>query len=164
MMRRVDAREEHILATQSNIANTYDALGRFEEALSMRQDTYSGWLKLKGGAHEQTLREATSCATTLSKLERYAEAKALLCKTMPVARRILGEGNEVTLKMRLLYARALFSDPGATLDDLREAARTLEDMAPTARRVLGGAHPLTGNIERSLQNARAGGGWRNTHH
>ena len=121
----------------------------------MRQDTYSGWLKLKGGAHEQTLREATSCATTLSKLERYAEAKALLCKTMPVARRILGEGNEVTLKMRLLYARALFSDPGATLDDLREAARTLEDMAPTARRVLGGAHPLTMDIETCLRSARA---------
>ena len=32
---------------------------------------------------------------------------------------------------------------------------TLEDLAPTARRVLGGAHPDTGKIERNLQSARA---------
>ena len=137
------------------ISHTYDALGRFEEALSMRQDTYSGWLKLKGGAHEQTLREATSCATTLSKLERYAEAKALLCKTMPVARRILGEGNEVTLKISLVYAHALYKADGATLDDLREAVSTLEDAARIARRVLGSAHPDTAEIEASLRAARA---------
>ena len=30
----------------------------------------------------------------------------------------------------------------------------LEDTAPTARRVLGGAHPLTANIERYLRLAR----------
>ena len=50
---------------------------------------------------------------------------------------------------------ALYSDAAATLDDLREAATTLEDTARLARRVFGGAHPLTGRIERSLHNARA---------
>ena len=50
---------------------------------------------------------------------------------------------------------ALFKDPGATLDDLREAVRTLEDVARTARRVLGGAHPLTIGIEEELRDARA---------
>ena len=49
----------------------------------------------------------------------------------------------------------LYEDPSATLDDLREAATTLEELASTARRVLGGAHPLTTGIEGSLQNARA---------
>ena len=44
---------------------------------------------------------------------------------------------------------------GATLDDVREAVTTLEDAERTARRVLGGAHPLTMVIERALQNARA---------
>ena len=39
----------------------------------------------------------------------------------------------------------------ATLDDLREAVATLEDTARTARRVLGGAHPLTGNIGEYLR-------------
>ena len=50
---------------------------------------------------------------------------------------------------------ALFKDPGATLDDLREAVRTLEDVARTARRVLGGAHPLTKMIENALRESRA---------
>ena len=54
-----------------------------------------------------------------------------------------------------MYAGALYEDPGATLDDLRESVTTLEDTAPIARRVLGGAHPLTKVIERILGNARA---------
>ena len=50
---------------------------------------------------------------------------------------------------------ALYDDEDASLDDVREAVTTLEDVAPTARRVLGGAHPTTEWIERSLQEARA---------
>ena len=42
-------------------------------------------------------------------------------------------------------------DTGATLDDVREAVTTLEELDPIARRVLGGAHPVARNIERSLQ-------------
>ena len=38
-------------------------------------------------------------------------------------------------------------DPAATLDDLREAVATLEDLERTARRVLGSAHPMTRAIE-----------------
>ena len=56
--------------------------------------------------------------------------------------------------MRSIYATALRRDPNATLDDLREAVTTLEDAEPTARRVLGGAHPLTTGIGRCLRNAR----------
>ena len=56
--------------------------------------------------------------------------------------------------MRSIYASALYNDPGATLDDLREAVMTLEDTARIARRVLGGAHPLTAGIDASLPAAR----------
>ena len=48
-----------------------------------------------------------------------------------------------------------YKDPGATLDDLREAVETLEELAPYARRVLGGAHPLAGALEQHLRDARA---------
>ena len=51
---------------------------------------------------------------------------------------------------------------GATLDDLRESVATLEDLTPTARRVLGGAHPVTTGIEKDLRNARAALGARET--
>ena len=57
--------------------------------------------------------------------------------------------------MRRVYAAALYMDDDATLDDLREAVTTLEDAEPTARRVLGGAHPLTTQIEVHLRFARA---------
>jgi hypothetical protein len=46
-------------------------------------------------------------------------------------------------------------DPGATLDDLREAVTTLEDTERSARRVMGGAHPTAMGIERTLKEARA---------
>ena len=57
--------------------------------------------------------------------------------------------------MRWCYARVLYHDPGATLDDLREAVDTLEEIERTARRVLGGAHSLTVDIEGDLRDARA---------
>ena len=56
---------------------------------------------------------------------------------------------------RTIYAAALFDDTGATLDDLREAVTTLEDAERIARRVLGGAHPITGGIERALGKSRS---------
>ena len=74
---------------------------------------------------------------------------------MPVARRVLGEGHQTTLKMRKVYAKTLYFDEGSTLDDLREAVTTLEDTERIARRVFGGAHPLTEGFEHYLREARA---------
>ena len=59
------------------------------------------------------------------------------------------------LKMKRVLAVTLYSDDGATLDDLREAVTTLEDVARIARRVLGSAHPNTAGIEIALRDARA---------
>ena len=105
------------------------------------------------------LREANNYANLLILLQRFEEAKSLaksmLLKAMPVARRVLGEGHRISLKMRWLYAAALFRDDDATLTDLREAVTRLEEIEPTARRVLGGAHPITEGIEESLRKARA---------
>ncbi|CAH0379794.1 unnamed protein product, partial [Pelagomonas calceolata] len=112
-------------------------------------------VELREHEHGDTVRAVNNYAHSLLKLRRFEEAKALLRKTMPVARRVLGENNETTLRMRTIYAAALHRDDAATLDDLREAVTTLEDTERTARRVLGGAHPDTGWIERALQNARA---------
>ena len=144
-----------MLIAQGNLANTYKSLGRLEEAIRMRREVYSGWLKLKGEEDEDTLREANNYADSLVNLERFKQAKTLLRKTMPVARRVLGESNQITLMMRKIYAMALYQDPAATLGDLREAVETSEDAERIARRVLGGAHPITRGIEDSLRKARA---------
>ena len=67
----------------------------------------------------------------------------------------MGETHEITLRTRKIYAKVLYNDDGATLDDLRETVNTLEDTGRTARRVFGDTHPLTVDIEDSLQKARA---------
>ncbi len=73
----------------------------------------------------------------------------------PVAQRVLGENIETTLRMKWTYAQSLYKDPDATLDDVSEAVETLEDADRIARRVLGGAHPITARMEGTLQKARA---------
>ena len=154
LLRRIGDTEHNMLIAQGNLACTYEELGRYEEALRLQRAVYSGWLRLKGEEHEDTLREANNYADTLVNLKRFQEAKSLLHNSIPVARRNLGESKETTLMLRWLYAQSLYMDDDATLDDLREAVNTLKDAGRIARRVLGGAHPLTTGIERCLRNAR----------
>ena len=125
-------------------------IGRYEEALSMQRDAYFGLLKLHGKQHERSLLAANNYASSLIDLQRFKEARSMLRKMIPMARRALGEDDITTLRMRLNYAKALYQD-----DDLREAVNTLEETNRTARRVLGGAHPLTSTIEDDLQTVRA---------
>ena len=121
----------------------------------MKRDVYSRHLKLHGEEHVETLIAAGNYTSAVLHLKRFDEAKGLTRKVIPVTRRVLGESNDLTLRMRLMYAMALYEDPAATLDDLREAVTTLEDAGRIARRVLGRAHPLTEGIELALRRARA---------
>ena len=155
MMRRLGESAENILTAQGNLADMYHALGRAEEALQLKRDVYSGRLKLNGKESDRTLRDASSYAATLIYLKRFQEAKSLLRKTMPVARRVHGESHHLTLGMKANYAAVLYADPDASLDDVREAVTRLEELAPIARRVLGKSHPTAMDIELSLRHARA---------
>ena len=94
-------------------------------------------------------------AESLRNLERFTEAKSLLRKTMPVARRVLGENHEITHKMLWIHAEMLCEDDSTTLDDLRELVTTLEDSARGARRVYGSAHPFSKGCEYYLERLRA---------
>ena len=98
---------------------------------------------------------ACNYALLLRDLQHFKAAAKLLCTYIPVARRALGEGHELTLRMMGGYGEALYWDPGATLDDLHKAVPTLEESDRIARQVLGGAHPLTRSIERALRGSRA---------
>ena len=146
-------RREYIYV-QNNLANTYHKLERREEASRILRDVYSGYLKLFGGDHLNTLAAAYNYADSLAVLNRLKENKALLRKNIPVAQRVLGESNDLTLRMKCNYAIELLRDNGATLDDLREGVTTLEDTARITRRVFGGAHPDTIRTESSLRKAR----------
>ena len=109
-----------------------------------------------------TLLAANNYANMLACLQRFEEARSHMRKTIPVAQRILGESDRTTHTMRKIFAEASYKNPGATLHDLREAVTTLEDAERIARRVLGGAHPITAGMGRGLRDARAALGTNET--
>ena len=152
-MRRLGADERNILATQTNLATTYDALGRHEEALRLRRDVYSGHVRLHGEEHSQTILNANNIVLSLLNLQRFEEVKALLRRKLPVARRVLGNEHEVTLSIRLDLCRATL-DGESLAEEKREALRMLEEVAGVMRRVMGPAHPDTVYAQRALERYR----------
>jgi hypothetical protein len=154
MERRLGIPEESLLSNLANLAVTYAELGRLEKAVGMMRVVYSGTLRLYGEEHRDTLRAASNYAGSLRDHDSFEEARSLLRQTIPVARRVLGESDRITLMMRKIFALAVYEDDSSTLDDLREVVRTLREAEQTARRVLGAVHPLTVEIEGSLRNAR----------
>jgi len=155
MLRRVGMPGDIILMLQGNVAATYESMGRIEEALLLKQEAYSGLLQLKGEEDFGSLVAAQNYVSSLCVLGRFEEAKAVLHKMTPAVQRVLEEKDELALKWKWNYASVLYKDGAATLDDVGEAVTTLEDLVRTTRRVFGGAHPLTVEIECDLQMARA---------
>ena len=150
----VERPEKNILVVQSNLANTYLAVRQREEALRILQEVYSGVLKLYGKEHEETLREANNYALVLLDLDHHAEAKSLLRKTMPVARRMLGAEHDLTLNFRYIYVQCLLHDPSVSRGDVVEAVEILEDVQQRVRRVFGDGHPNWRNLPAHLEDAR----------
>jgi hypothetical protein len=91
------------------------------------------------------------------------EAVTTLEDTTRIARRVLGGTHPLTTAIEhdlpnareSLHVLGRVLNEGVTLDDLREAVTTLGESERNARRVLGGAHPVTVDIEGRLRNARA---------
>ena len=148
-LRRLGEPEERILVVQGNLAATYSVLGR-DAALRMRQDVYSRTRRLLGEEHSDTLMAANNYAMTLLELQRFEEAKRVLRKVAPVARRVLGTEHELTLSLREDLCRAIL-DGEPTANEKREALEMLKDTAGAMRRVLGPDHPDTLHAEKVLK-------------
>ena len=147
LMKRVGAPGDHMLAVQTRVGYSYNALGRNEEALPLQRDVYSGRLKLHGENHQETIWSAGYLANGLYRTRRFDEGKALLRKVIPVARRVLGKGNIDVFRLRWSYGCFLYRAPDATLDDIREAVATLEETYGTVRRVFGAGHSYTREMD-----------------
>ena len=130
---------------------TYRALGRFEDALRLKSDVYSGTVKLKGKQHKDSIRECGNYVINLLELERLEEAKRLLRKVIPVARRVLGNEHDLTLSLCEDLSRATLLDGESSAEKKREALRTLEDTLGIMRRVLGPQHPDTQRAQADLE-------------
>ena len=156
LMKRVGAPGDSMLALQTRVGYSYNALGRHEEGLPLQRDVYSGRLKLHGENHQETIWSAGYLANGLYRTRRFDEGKALLRKVIPVARRVLGKGNIDTIRLRWSYGLFLFRSPDATLDDIREAVATMEETYGTVRRVFGAEHSYTREMDpKDIRFARA---------
>jgi hypothetical protein len=153
MLRRLDESEESILVLQTNLACTYGELGQMEKALSMGRDIYAGRMKLNGEEHEQTLAAASNYALSLLDLRHFKEAKKVLRKVMPVARRVLGTEHHLTFSLREDLCRATL-DGDSSANEKRDALKMLEDTLGVMRRVLGPQHPDTQRVQRNLHSYR----------
>ena len=153
MLRRIGTTEHNMLNVQSNLANSYGKMGRLEQALRMRKDIYSANLRLHGEESEETLAAGNNYASSLLQGLRFEEAKSLMRRLVPIARRFFGNSHEITFKMRITYAATMYNC--GTLEDLREAVETFVETERTARRVLGSAHPVVAECEAALRETRA---------
>ena len=149
MMKRLGDSAHNILALQSNLANTYQGLGRLEEAMLLKGKVYSGYSKLYGEQHEHTLVAADNYAMALLELRRFEEAKRLLRKVAPVAQRVLGNDHELTLSIRENLCLATL-DGESPAEEKRDALKMFEDTLGVMRRVLGPQHPDTQRGQRNL--------------
>ena len=122
----------------------------------MRREVFARKVEIYGKEHRETLDGAERLVCSLNYADRYDEVQSILRKTIPVARRVLGDDNLTTLRLRYASVASTCNQSDVVaLDDLREALRTLEETAPIARRILGGAHPLVADFERALKAVRA---------
>ena len=146
--------EECILATQTNLARCYMALGRLEETVAMNREVYAREKDLLGPVHECTLTTALNLIWSLVELGRHAEAKALGHELIPLCRRARGSNHKMTLSLRTNFAEALYTDPTASRADVLQAVAILEDATRGLRRLLGNRCPDTTEALRLLEGAR----------
>jgi hypothetical protein len=88
-------------------------------------------------------------------LKRHDEAKSLLLENIPIAARALGDANNTTLRLRNMYAIALYTSPDAQQHELDEAVSVLEGAIQNIKRIYGTTHPLYLNFTDCLGKARA---------
>ena len=79
-----------MLAVQGNLANTYKSLDGLNRPFSATRRILWNIEAMAKRQHRDTLGAANNYALSLIGLERFEEAKSLLRKTVPVARRVLG--------------------------------------------------------------------------
>ena len=97
---------------------------------------------------------AMNITLNLRYLGRHTEAQEFLRGRLPVAERVLGRENITSLRLRWLYANCLRNNDDGSLDNLVEAAETLESVAKLWKRVMGERHPEMAKVLHALESVR----------
>ena len=138
----------------------YEKLGRNEDGIQLSREVYARSMAIRLPEGQKYL-YALNLSVSLINASHHSEAKSFLRELLPKARRVLGAENMRYIKLRFNYASCLYQAisphhvDGAARDDLVESVTIFEDLLPTARRVLGPAHPFTDSTQKNLKTARA---------
>ena len=151
---RLGVLERSMLVTQSNLANSFQAFGRGEEAIAMCRHVHTREVAIRGGLSEGALLSAGNLAAFLLSAGKGDEAKAFLSPRIPEATRALGNDHLMTFKFRRMYAQCLYGNADSSLDDLTAAVATLGDLDQRMTRVYGTVHPQTYHTRGRLKEAR----------
>ncbi|HZF88788.1 FxSxx-COOH system tetratricopeptide repeat protein [Streptomyces sp.] len=149
----LDADDDYVLITATNLASQLSELGRVEEAVELSQDTLARRRRLLGATHRDTLRSAGNLTDDLTTLGRLEEALALGEETLARQRETLGNDHPETLSTASFLSMTLWR-----LDRGAEARELVEDILERRRRVLGDDHPDTGHSARWLEHLAASEG------
>ena len=157
--RRFGRGELITLNQRINISCCLDELGRTEEALViMHRDVLAKMRSLCGPEDPETIKQAISVSLMLSKLGRYAEMADFVRPETALARRVLGDEHEITLRLRYHYAQGRLEGAAATgisLADFAEAKADIEDVHLRTKRIFGASHPLTYHTTQLLARFRS---------
>jgi hypothetical protein len=129
------------------VAQILWALGEYERARDLDEDTLAHKRRLLGEDHPATLASANNFARDLSKLGEYEQARTLDEDILARNRRVLGEDHLNTLISASNLALDLHQ-----LGDYQRACTLDEDILTRSRRVLGEDHPDTLTSASNLAN------------
>jgi tetratricopeptide (TPR) repeat protein len=135
---RAGADDPETLEAAGMVAHIMTALGDYERARILDEDTLARRRRILGEDHDSTLASARQLARALRGLGDYQRARALDEEILVRIRRLLGEDNPSTLAAASNLARDLYGLP-----DYQRARALEEDTHVRRRRVLGEDHPDT---------------------
>ena len=112
--------EESILKSQNNLAITFTALKRHDEALVLHREIYSRRVATLGVSNESTIISGGNMLVALNDRGLSEEAKVFARdQLLPAALKTLGADHDLTLQLNESLAAALYFGPERTRDDLR---------------------------------------------
>ncbi len=122
----------------NNLAEVYNARGRYREAEALYRESLEAKRRVLGPEHLAALQTAQNLADVYAAEGRHEEAEKLSRETVAISRRVLGADHSLTLVMMGSLARDY-------ADEHRypEAERLASEVLETSRRVLGADHPST---------------------
>ncbi|MGX1973578.1 tetratricopeptide repeat protein [Streptomyces kronopolitis] len=133
------------LDARNNLAVSYRAVGRFEEALGLRERVLADYERVLGSDHPATFDARNNLGGSYGDVGRFEEAVDLGERVLADRERVLGSDHPTTLSTRHNLAVS-YRDVGRFEEALDLGERVLADY----ERVLGSDHPTTLSTRHNL--------------